>query len=150
VRPSRDLLRRAVAAIGTAALLGIAVRFCLTGGPLTLRAPASVVSNSHWVMKASEPYLLYLMSLRERIPVGATIVVLSPYSKDDSPIGVSYLMALGQLPALRVVPWTVLRDPAAEPPRYVAVFRRGFHDDRYRLLSQTADDQLWELATGTR
>jgi hypothetical protein len=150
VRPSRDALRRTVASIGTAALLAAAIAFCVSGGPLTLAAPESVVSNAHWVMKASEPYLRYLVSLRDRIPAGATIVVLSPYSKDDSPIGTSYLVALGQLPAQRVVPWTVLRDPGAEPPRFVAVFRRGFHDDRYRLVSQTADDQLWELSAGSR
>ncbi len=146
MRPSRDALRRAVAITGTGALLAAAVRFCLSRGPLTLRAPASVLSNAHWVMKAAEPYLLYLGSLRERLPEGATVVVLSPYSKDDSPIGTSYLMALGQLPRQRVVPWTVLRDPAAAPPRYVAVFGRSFHDDRYRLLARTAGDELWELA----
>jgi hypothetical protein len=150
VRPSRDLLFSAVAAVGVAALLTAAVRFCVSRGPLTLRAPASVLSNAHSVMQASEPYLLYLVSLRERIPAGATIVALSPDSKDDSPTGIPYLLALGQLPAQTVVPWTVLRDPGAEPPRYVAVFRRGFHDDRYRLVSQTADDQLWELAAPRR
>ena len=114
-----------------------------------MRAPASVLSNAHWVMKGAEPYLLYLVSLRSRMPRDATIVVLSPYSKEDPPTGTSYLMALGQLPDQRVLPWTVLRDPSVEPPRYVAVFRRGFHDDRYRLVSQTADDQLWELAAGS-
>lgn len=147
MRPSRELLRRAVAATSTAALLAAAVLFCLSRGPLTLRPPATVLSNAHWVMKGAEPYLLYLKSLSRRIPPDATIVVLSPYSKDDAPTGTSYLIALGQLPAQRVLPWTVLRDPGAEPPRYVAVFRRGFSDHRYRLVGQTADDQLWELAT---
>jgi hypothetical protein len=146
VRPSRDLLFSAVAAAGIAILLASGIVFCVSRGPLTLRHPATVLSNAHWVMKASEPYFLYLNSLRERIPAGATIVVLSPYSADEMPSGTSYLMAVGQLPAQRVVPWDVLRNPAADPPRYVGVFRRGFHDDRYRLVSSGPDEQLWELA----
>ena len=146
VRFSRDLLRRAIAAIGTAALLASAVAFCVSRGRLTLERPATVLSNSHWVMKRSQPLVVYLRTLRERLPKGATVVVLSPDSADDVPTGTSYLLVLGQLPEQRVVPWTVLRDPSAAPPRFVAVFRRGFHDERYRLLTSTPEDQLWELA----
>jgi len=145
VRSARDLLRRAVAAAGTAALLASGIVFCVSRGRLTLEAPATVLSNSHWVMKSSEPFLLYLRTLRGRLPRGATVVVLSPASAADTPTGTSYLFVLGQLPEHRVVPWTVLRDPTAEPPRFVAAFRRGFHDDRYRLLSSSAEDQVWEL-----
>src|SRR4051812_1198845 len=97
-------------------------------------------------MKGQEPLLLYLQQLRHRLPAGASVIVLSPDSAGDLPTGTSYLLPLGQLPEHRVVPWTVLRDPAAAPPRYVAAFRREFHDDRYRLVSSTAEDQLWELA----
>jgi hypothetical protein len=147
VRLSRDRLREVGVAVGTLALLAAGVVFCFSGGPLTLRPPATVLSHAHWVMQASEPYLLYLRSLRARLPAGASIVVLSPYSAQDPPTGVSYLMALGQLPDQRVVPWTVLRDGVSKPPRYVGVFRRGFHDDRYRLVSSTADEQLWECET---
>jgi len=143
--PPRDLLRRAVAAAGTAALLASGIAFCVSRGRLTLEAPATVLSHSHWVMKRSEPFLVYLRTLRDRLPRGATVVVLSPASAADTPTGTSYLFVLGQLPEHRVVPWTVLRDPAAEPPRFVAAFRRGFHDDRYRLLSSSAEDQVWEL-----
>lgn len=134
-----------VAAAGTAALLASGIAFCVSRGRLTLEPPASVLSNSHWVMKSSEPFLLYLRALRDRLPRRATVVVLSPDSAADLPTGTSYLFVLGQLPEHRVVPWTVLRDPSAEPPRFVAVFRRGFHDDRYRLLSSTSEDQVWEL-----
>jgi hypothetical protein len=156
VRPTRELLRRAAEAVGTAILLVAGFLFCLSAGPLTLRYPATVFSNAHSVMKAQEPFLLYLRDLRRRLPPGATVVVLSPQSAADLPTGPSYLLPLGQLPEQVVVPWTVLFEPSASPPRYVAVFRPGLHDDRYRfqgdryrLLSSTADDQLWELATPT-
>ena len=141
----RDLPRRVIAAAGTAALLASAIAFCVSRGRLTLEAPATVLSHSHWVMKRSEPLLIYLRALRDRLPRGATVVVLSPDSAGDTPTGTSYLLVLGQLPEHRVVPWTDLRDPSAEPPRFVAAFRRGFHDDRYRLVSSSPEDQVWEL-----
>jgi hypothetical protein len=146
LRLTRDLLRRTVESAGIVVLLAGGVAFCISRGPLTLRRPATVVSNAHPVMRADEPFLLYLRALRTRLPGGATVVVLSPHTANDLPAGPSYLLALGQLPEHRVVPWTVLRDPSVTPPRFVAVFRRGFHDDRYRLVSSTAEDQLWELA----
>ena len=156
MRPTRDVLRRAVASVGTVVLLGAGLAFCISRGPLTLRYPATVLSNAHPVMKAQEPFLLYLRDLRRRLPPGETVVVLSAQSATDLPAGPSYLLPLGQLPEQVVVPWTVLFEPSASPPRYVAVFRLGlhddryrFHDDRYRLLSSTADDQLWELAAPT-
>ncbi len=146
MRLTRDLLRQAVASAGIVALLAAGFVFCISRGPLTLRPPATVLSNAHPVMKADEPFLVYLIGLRARLPRGATVVVLSPYSATDLPNGPSYLLAMGQLPGHRVVPWTVLFDPSAKPPRFVAAFRRGFHDDRYRLVSSTVEDQLWELA----
>jgi hypothetical protein len=153
VRPTRELLRRAAEAVGTAILLVAGFGFCLSRGRITLLYPETVLSNAHPVMKAQEPFLLYLRDLRRRLPPGATVVVLSPQSAADLPTGPSYLLPLGQLPAQLVVPYTVLFEPSASLPRYVAVFRPGlhedryrFHDDRYRLVSSTADDQLWELA----
>jgi len=153
VKPTRELLRRVVEAAGTAILLVAGLGFCLSRGPLTLQAPETILSNAHPVMKAEEPFLLYLRQLRNRLPDGATVVVLSPQSAADAPAGPSYLLPLGQLPEQVAVPYTTLGEPATLP-RYVAVFQPGLHDPRYRfqdgryrLVSSTAEDQLWELAT---
>ena len=151
MKPTRELLRRVVEAAGTAILLVAGLGFCLSRGPLVLQAPATICSNAHPVMKAEEPFLLYLRQLGHRLPRGATVVVLSPQSAADAPAGPSYLLPLGQLPEQVAVPYTTFGEPSTLP-RYVAVFRPGLHDPRYRfqdgryrLVSSTAEDQLWEL-----
>jgi len=146
MRPTRDLLRRAVEAAGITILLAAGIAFCLSSGPILLEPPATMLSHADRAMRAQEPFLLYLRDLDRRLPPGATLAVLSPQSAADL-IGPSYLLPLGQLPRQVVVPPALLRDPSALPPRYVAAYQSAFHDARYRLVSSTADGQLWELAS---
>lgn len=127
--------------------LALCAWFSIDRGPIEWKAPATVVSNGNPASLDNEPFLLFLQSMRGRLPAGATVVVLSPDSAREPPTGISYLLAVGQLPDQVVLPWTVLRDPHAQPPRYVATFLRAMNDGRYRIVDQSSPKyRFYELA----
>ena len=133
------------AGIGT--FLALCGWFSIDRGPIEWKSPATVVSNGNPASLDHEPFLLFLQSMRRRLPAGATVVVLSPESAREPPDGISYLLAVGQLPEQVVLPWTVLRDPGAQPPQYVATFLRAMNDGRYRIVDQSSPRyRFYELA----
>ena len=114
---------------GWAVLAGLLVREILARGPIAFAAPATVVSHAVPVMRESEPYLLLLKAVRQRLPRGATIAVVSP----DGAGFVPYLLAVGQLPGQIVLgPHTIA--PTADPaPDWVVSVGTSFRDPRFEL-----------------
>ena len=86
--------------------------------------------------------------MRKRLPPGATVVALSPNSAAEPPDGISYLLAVSQLPEQVVLPWTVLRDPRLRPPQFVLTYLRAMNDSRYRIVDQSSPKyRFYELET---
>jgi hypothetical protein len=113
-------------------------------GPIEMRAPASVVSNSHPAQRGLEPYLLFLADVRRRIPPGASVAVLGPDSTFLAG-NFDYLVAFGQLPQNVVEPMQSVLDQNRRAPRYFASYRREFSDERYRALESIPSGYLYEL-----
>lgn len=120
---------RAARWAGWAVLVGLLAREVLARGPLSFDAPATVVSHAVPVMRGSEPYLLLLKAVRQRLPRGATIAVVSPADDEFVP----YLLAVGQLPGQTVLgPHTLA--PTADPaPAWVLSVGTPFRDPRFEL-----------------
>ena len=108
--------------------------------PLTLEAPATVLSHCLPAQKASEPFLLFLRSIRRTVPPGATIALRTPEAPN---IGPTYLIAVGQLPEHDV--WPVFLQGTEESPvlaEWVACFFTDFHDPRYLRVESLENGSL--------
>jgi hypothetical protein len=127
------------AALGLLALLVMTV---LSRGPLTLRPPATVMSNSHPGLPSPDPYILFLRQAAARIPPGQTVVFLLAHPEAELAIGGSYLIALGQMPDQVVLPRTALSADSA-PPDWVACFGAQFSDHRFQPAGSIAGGTLF-------
>src|SRR6266540_4116953 len=111
----------------TGLLLGLILMSVVRRGPLTLRAPVTVVSNSDPIQRLAEPYLVFLKEVGLRVPRGATIVVISPRQLNESSVGTTYLLALGQLASQIVLPEYALEPRGSSAGvEWVACFRSEF------------------------
>ena len=88
---------------GILALAGLSSRLAASRGPLTLAAPRTIYSNAHPAQKGIEAFLLLLKDACQVLPPSATVVVL-PADPAFEPLHL-YLIAEGQLPDQRVLPW---------------------------------------------
>jgi hypothetical protein len=100
-------------------------------GPLSLRAPETILSNTTQPQKDSEPYVRFLRWVASQVPPGATVAILTP----ESPTSMSlmYLIAVGQLPLQDVWPAVAARGNGACPD-FVAPYSQAFEDSRYRQV----------------
>ena len=112
-------------------------------GPLKLAAPATVLSNSHPAQKGTEPELLFLRGIRDRLPPGANVVVTGPSDSDPG----FYLIVLGQLPRQTVVQPILLKLdlPVTSLPEYLARFGGPCDDPRYRFIETVPGGALCEV-----
>jgi hypothetical protein len=102
-------------------------------GPLTLRPPATILSNAARVQKETEPYLLFLGWVAPRVPSGSKLAIRTPDA-------LWYFIALGQLPDQVVVPATGERGPlgadadAGGDAEWVACYFANLDDPRFRRV----------------
>lgn len=109
-------------------------------GPLTLRAPESVLSNTTQPQKDSEPYLRFLRWVASRVPPGATVAILTPEGPTASSL--MYLIAVGQLPLQDVWP-SVAAHGNGVSPDCVAPYAQPFEDSRYRQVGSFQSGALF-------
>ena len=138
--------RRLSAGILTAAallFLILELRLIRSRGPIGWHAPDTIVSNGHAAQRLSVPFLRFLRRVRESLPPDASVAVLGPNAgtgwapMDD-------LIAIGQLPRNDVVAGQTAVDGKSSPPRFLAVDRPGYADDRYRLIVPIGAGGLFE------
>jgi hypothetical protein len=128
----------------TGLLLGLILMSVVRRGPLTLRAPVTVVSNSDPIQRLAEPYLVFLKEVGLRVPRGATIVVISPRQPNESSVGTTYLLALGQLASQIVLPEYALEPRGSSAGvEWVACFRSEFRDSRFRAAEALPGGMLF-------
>jgi hypothetical protein len=132
-----------LAAFGLLTLLGAAI---MGRGPLTLRPPATVLSNSHPGLPSPDPYILFLKQAATRIPRDQTVVFILAHQELESPTGGSYLIALGQMPDQVVLPRTVLNPNSGAPPDWVACFGAEFPDRRFQRAETIAGGAIFRRA----
>src|SRR2546422_11556070 len=124
-----------------AALFALLCLQVVLRGPLTFRAPATILSNSLPPQKDSEPYLFFLRDIRSRVPRGATVAVLTPEGPNIGPI---YLIAVGQLPEQNV--WPVVTWGSRASPvhaEWVACFFTNLEDPLYRRVDLLPNGALF-------
>lgn len=110
---------------GWALLFALLVVEIARRGPLTLRRPATVLSNGVPVQRTTQPYLVFLDEVRRRLPRGATVAVVHA----ESPSPMPYLIAIGQLPDQTVLPPEAI---GTDRPEWVAAFGRAFSESGFR------------------
>ena len=127
--------------------IGVLVLFVLlcaevaARGPLTLRPPATVLSNAAKVQRETEPFVLFLHWVASRVPAGATLAIRTPND-------LHYFVALGQLPEQVVVPASGLGGPlvadagaragaeaGAHKPDWVACYFANLDDPEYHRVA---------------
>jgi hypothetical protein len=119
--------------------IGVLVLFVLlcaeiaAHGPLTLKPPATILSNAAKVQRETEPFLLFLHWVAPRVPAGATLAIRTPND-------LHYFVALGQLPEQVVVPATGVGGPlaaeaAAPAPEWVACYFANLDDPGYHRVA---------------
>jgi hypothetical protein len=121
----------------------------LGAGDIGLKAPRTIVSGSP--AGFYEPLLVFLGEMSRAIPPGATVSLAPPDGRDPHN-WMDYMVAIGQLPRLKVVfaarflpagP-TAAPIPGVGAPRFVACFGGEFHDRRYRLVRLFSEGRLYE------
>jgi hypothetical protein len=134
----------AILLLAAGRFLVLSARWARARGPIELRAPATVVSNSHPAQRALVPYLLFLREVRRRVPAGSTVATIGPDPSETTGIP-DPLIAIGQLPANPVVSFPSAADEGQSPPRFVAAYRREFEDPRYRMIAILPYGRLYEI-----
>jgi hypothetical protein len=115
-------------------------------GPLTFRAPSTVLSNSHPGQPSPDAYLIFLGEAGRRLPRGAVVAVV-PQRQGELAMGARYLMAVAQMPDQDVVPPTSLHGAdAPQLPEWVASFGADFEDSRFRLAATIPGGALYRAA----
>jgi hypothetical protein len=131
--------------LGYAVLVGLLAAQIVRRGPLELRAPRTVLSNSHPAQKAHEPYLLFLREVRSIIPRNAAITVIPTDPTDIT----QYLIALGQLPEQRVLLPPVLGGPqpgTVPGPHFFAAQAADLPSGPYRLIRRLPGGNLYQVS----
>jgi hypothetical protein len=117
--------------------IGVLVLFVLlcaevaARGPLTLRPPATILSNAAKVQRETEPFVLFLRWVAPRVPAGGTLAIRTPNA-------LHYFVALGQLPDQVVVPAAGERGPLTADdgePDWVACYFANLDDPRYHRVA---------------
>jgi len=109
------------------------------------RGPSSVISNTYFPLRASEPFLLFLRAVAERIPDGDRVVVLAGEEPllGSGDVGPRYLFGVSQLGRQVVLPESALESSAASGPLWVAAFGRTFADPRFRMVAEFRGGSLF-------
>lgn len=112
-------------------------------GPLTFRAPSTVLSNSHPGQPSPDAYLIFLEEAGRRLPRDVVVAVV-PQQPGELDVGSHYLMALAQMPNQTVVPPTSLHAAdARQTPDWVACFGADFKDSRFQLAAAIPGGALY-------
>jgi hypothetical protein len=123
-------------------LLTLALEEIARRGPLTLRAPATALSNSHPGQPSPDAYLIFLEEVGRRLPIGAVVAVIPQRSGELA--GSRYLLALSQMPNQTVVPPARLSAADTQQrPEWVACFGADFKDSRFRLAAALAGGAIY-------
>jgi hypothetical protein len=129
----------------TLLLLALLTREIARRGPLCLRAPSTVVSNMPETKAFLEPYLKFLGELARRVPRGERLTVIAPLAPGELAVGECYLVALGQLPGVTLLPQTVLDIPGASLPKWAASFQVTPNDGRLVAVDSFAGGTLFRI-----
>ena len=129
-------------ALGSAALLAALAYRIVESGPLRLQAPRTAASMTQ---PALDDLLVFLREVEGRVPRGAEIALIPGRRVEVlTPLMFHYL-ALGQLPAHRVLYAEVPHFPS-RPPDYVAVYGAGLEDPRFALVTRLRGGTLYRRA----
>ena len=140
-------VRLQAAGLASAALffLFLNARLIASRGPIELRSPATVISNSHPAQRHSAPFVTFLRDAGRLLPEGASVAVIGP-SAESGEDAIDYLIAIGQLPRQSVERWQAAVDGSGKGPRFLAVYGREYHDARYRPMATLPSGALFERA----
>jgi len=139
---SVDRRRRSLRALGGAALVAALAYRIVDSGPLRFEAPRTAASMTQ---PALDDLLVFLREVEARVPRGAEIALVPARRVEVlTPLMFHYL-ALGQLPAHRVLYAEVPHFPA-RLPEYVAVYGAGLDDSRFALVTRLRGGSLYRRA----
>jgi len=93
-----------------------------------------------------EPYLTFLRELGRRVPRGDRLTVIAPLAPGELAVGEHYLVALGQLPEVILLPQTVLDAPGSPLPEWAASFQVSPNDGRLVAVDSFAGGTLFRVA----
>ncbi len=114
-------------------------------GPLDLRRPSTVVTNSHPAQREMVPDLLFLERVAARLPRGAAVAVVErPKTSPEDRIH-DYLIAIGQLPDSAVITVSAEEIAVGNIPLapYAACLGGELPAERYGLLFRDGERALY-------
>ena len=138
------LLSTAILTATSLRFLTLEMRVVRSRGPIGWRAPATVVSNCQPGLRPAAPFLVFLRDVRQVLPAAATVAVFGPHVREAS-APLDDLIAIGQLPHNDVLPASTVMQPKVPPPRFLAVHRGVYEDERYQVAAILETGRLYEL-----
>jgi hypothetical protein len=139
----RGRLQQAGLAGAALFFLTLTVRLIASRGPIELRAPETVLTNSHPAQRHSAPFILFLREVGRRLPEGASVAVIGEGTGTGEDM-IDYLLAVGQLPRQSVELWQGASGGSGGGPRFLAVYGREYHEARYRPMATLPSGVLFE------
>jgi hypothetical protein len=134
----------AILSVASLAFLVLEARLIRSRGAVEWRAPETTVSNGPPAQREDIPFFRFLRQVRKVLPAEARVGVVGPHA--GTQIGpMDDLIAIAQLPHNDVVSASAYLDRRISPPRFLAVQRRDYSDDRYRVVAVLESGRLYEL-----